>query len=121
MQLYEQIEKQFDERFFEEIKSDMDSIHFEYCTSEHDCEKFTSLRANEKCNEIKSFLKQSFIKFLESECERLTDKIKFYEEMMGKAKNKNRLAAWSDFSSKKQALSDTISHYQNMIKELQAH
>lgn len=36
--------------------------------------------------------------------EEVEKKISFYEEMMQKAKDKKRLSAWSDFSSKKQSL-----------------
>lgn len=91
MQLYEQIERQFDEKMGTGL--------------------FSPASESSK-KEYKSFLKQSFIKFLESECERL-EKSKLE---LTKDETDND---WFYGFGNNQALSDTISHYQNMIKELQ--
>ena len=44
---------------------------------------------------------------LDTVLKEIEEKLSFYKEMMGKAKNTNRLSAWSDFNSKHQAL-DTL-------------
>ena len=109
MQLYEQIEKEFDElshAYFEPGDKDYwEGIEFG-----------------------KSFLKQSFIKFLEGECERL-EKSKKDTRISNGGYGSGGVAyamctacgGQEDCTceSYNQALSDTISHYQNMIKELQ--
>lgn len=59
---------------------------------------------------IKSFLKQSFIKFLEGESERLTSLEKVVSEEIKVDYINGRRDGYN------QALSDTISHYQSMIK-----
>lgn len=88
MQLYEQIEKSADEEFIEMYSGDK--------------------------RKVKSFLKQSFIKFLEGECERLFSTRKPVTFVMGKPQS-----AYSADDAYNMAIIDQIDYYQNMIKELQ--
>lgn len=104
MQLYEQIEKSFLEHF-ERYGVSMDE--------DEDTFKFESPEPSV----ILSFLKQSFIKFLEDECERL--KTQFQDEHpVDCIDGETPVETYGYEETHNQALSDTISHYQNMIKEL---
>lgn len=96
MQLYEQIEKEFDEKI---NTYDKDGGFIVYVDGYDNQDFDTDL--------IKSFLKQSFIKFLEGECERLE-----------KRRNALLILRSMEATWKAEEISDTISHYQNMIKEL---
>jgi len=98
MQLYEQIEKEFDEQF---PREGGDTI-YRYGRLDYP-------EGDERSQ--KSFLKQSFIQFLENECERLKKEIAELDEKGGR----NHLHRIYGIEARE----DTISHYQNMIKELQ--
>lgn len=108
---YEQIEESFDEKFL----CDCENPNRE-CYQDDDC------TVREMRGDLKSFLKQSFIKYLQSEVERL-EKTLIRNEEFGFCKHCpfHKGDMEHDFgkcAGHDQAISDTISHHQNMIKEL---
>lgn len=121
MQLYEQIEKEFDKQFGYNIFELIDKNNFAILYDRQDENPASA-------NQIKSFLKQSFIRFLENECERL-EKSKKDTRISNGGYGSGGVAYARctecggqedcDCEIYNQALSDTILYYQNMIKELQ--
>ncbi len=97
---YEQIEKEFDEQF--------NNINIAIVTIESTEGTVSQQPAQDRVN---SFLKQSFIKYLKDEVERLEKKIEDLKEY----------SMWNDFvRGQNEELEDQITYITNQIKELEA-
>ena len=108
---YEQIEKEFDDEFVFKNKRQDGVVAYEEWLSEYSCE------------EVKSFLKQSFIKYLQSEVERL-EKTLIRNEEFGFCKHCSfhKGDMEHDFgkcAGHDEAISDQITHLKAQIKELE--
>ncbi len=107
---YEQIEKEFDETFVNTLYSTQSDVQvnvwklIDYGNGEHKIGHYYGP------DEIKSFLKQSFIKYLQSEVERLENK-KHYGD--------NPFEICDYYNGHDTAISVQITHLKAQIKELE--
>lgn len=97
MQLYEQILKEFDKKFL----CDCENPNKE-CYQGDDC------TVREMRGELKSFLKQSFIRFLESECEKWIKVFDYHNDMSNERHSTIRNVARTE-----------IEYFKKLMKEME--
>ncbi len=99
------------EKYISKIEKEFDAV-YSGITYPFDSKENQAVEAERKV--FKSFLKQSFIKYLQSECERL-------EEVLQKEYPGTHINYAEDnfYAGGAQAISDQITHLQAQIKELE--